>query len=88
MPCDVRDNEIICSRGRRKLGKCGECFVRDATLLCDGPLPSGVVHRRSSIAGADTTCSKPLCRECATHVAPDADYCRDHADPEKRRLAL
>jgi hypothetical protein len=88
MPCERHGNAIVCSRGSRKLGKCQECFVREATLLCDGPLPAGVVHRRSSIAGADKTCSKALCRSCATHVPPDQDYCRDHADPEKRRLAL
>jgi hypothetical protein len=88
MPCDVHGNTIICSRGSRKsLGKCQECWVREATRLCDGPLPRGIVHRRSAVAGADKTCSKPLCTPCATTVG-DHDYCSEHRDPEKRRLAL
>jgi hypothetical protein len=88
MPCDVHGNTIICSRGSRRFGKCAECGIGEATLLCDGPLPRGMVHRRSSVPGADKTCSKPLCRSCATHVPPDQDYCREHAAPENRRLAL
>lgn len=78
---------IHCRRGVT-LGTCQECHQRPATKLCDGPLPKGVVHRRSLIPGADKTCSKPLCARCAIHVPPDHDYCIDHKDPEGRRLAL
>lgn len=86
--CYVRGGVIFCSRGQRsRIGKCQECWVNEATVLCDGPLPRGVVHRRSSIPGADKTCSRPLCRSCATQVG-DRDYCSEHRDPEKRRLSL
>lgn len=89
MACERVGNAIVCGRGQRvPLGRCQECGVAPATLLCDGPLPKGIVHRRSQVPGADKTCSLPLCRACATHVAPDQDYCRAHAAPEHRRLAL
>lgn len=80
MPCDHVGNAIICSRGsRRSLGRCQDCGLRPAALLCDGPVQNG--------ANA-TTCDRPICYDCATHVAPNTDYCKTHADPEKRRLAL
>jgi hypothetical protein len=88
MGCEIHGNTIICSRGGHGTSaKCQECGVRQSTLLCDGPLPAGIIHRRSSTPGADKTCSKRLCRECAT-VTPSGDYCKDHAAPESRRLAL
>lgn len=80
MPCERVGNTIVCGgrRGGKKLGKCQECWVREASKLCDGPHP----ERRGQ------TCDKPLCSVCAAHVAPDRDYCKDHRNPEKRRLAL
>jgi len=74
---------IVCSRGSgKKLGKCQECWLVEATLLCDGP--------RKNQAGRATggTCDKPLCRGCATSGGPNVDYCRDHKNPASRRLAL
>lgn len=89
MPCEVIGNSIICSRtdaqGRSSLGVCRECRRVPATVLCDGPVQEGGVKQRGS---GVRLCSKPLCAVCATHVPPNADYCRDHADPESRRLAL
>lgn len=58
---------IICGpkpRARKCVG-CGR-QVRDARL-CDFPL------------GAGKTCSAALCSACATHKAPDTDYCPTHA---------
>ena len=67
---------IVCRRGRGKsLGLCRECKQAEATQLCDGPLPAGIIHRRSAVAGGDTTCSLPLCRRCAHHVGADRDLC-------------
>lgn len=79
MACERVGNAIVCGRSsRKKLGKCGECWVTDATQLCDGPHPTT----------RGKTCDKPLCRGCALHVAPDRDYCKSHKDPASRRLAL
>jgi hypothetical protein len=79
--CERVGNAIICGRGsRKKLGKCQECWVVEATVLCDGP-----VRLKGARPG---TCDKPLCRGCAMHVAPDRDYCKSHKDPASRRLAL
>lgn len=77
MACEVHGNAIVCGHGRRasSLGLCRECRQREATQLCDGPLPAGILHRRSSVPGGDTTCSTPLCRDCAHHVGPDRDFC-------------
>lgn len=85
MGCEIRgNNTIVCGsrRGRQSLGLCEQCRQAEATVLCDGPLPAGIIHRRSSIAGADTTCSHRLCRRCAHHVTPDHDYCAEHAPQE------
>lgn len=79
MPCEVIGGAIVCSRSSGKtLGKCRQCWVREATLLCDGP----------SVSDRGKTCDTPLCRTCAVHVEPNRDFCRDHGTPEKRRLAL
>lgn len=82
MPCrwtKLPDGTVVhVNMGRGRAKKCIHCG-RAADKLCDGPLPDGTVHRRrTSVAGADTTCSKPICGRCAIHVAPDSDYCRDH----------
>ncbi len=81
MGCERVGNAILCGRGgrRQSLGLCEQCRQAEATVLCDGPLPAGIIHRRSSIVGGDTTCSRRLCRRCAVHVPPDADYCAEHA---------
>lgn len=73
MPCDVRGNTIICSRGSRKAPRCADCG-QPSSLLCDGPLPDGIIHRRSSVPGADTTCSRNLCTRCARRQH-GKDYC-------------
>lgn len=79
MPCEVYGNTIICSRGSRKQPLCVDCG-RPSTLLCDGPLPKGILYRRSSVPGGDSTCSRPICRACAWPRASrkpgdDKDYC-------------
>jgi hypothetical protein len=77
--CERVGNTIICGRGSRKhLGKCRECWVTDATKLCDGP----------SKDARGKTCDKPLCAGCATAGGPNVDYCAEHATPASRRLAL
>jgi hypothetical protein len=79
---------IVCRRGQQlRLGPCQECYLQQATKLCDGPRPAGKPWRKE-IPGSDKTCSKPLCANCAVHVAPDKDFCREHKDPSSRRLAL
>lgn len=86
--CERRGHTIVCGRRTRHLGICAECGLEAATVLCDGPRLRGTFHQWSAVPGAEKTCSKPICRACAIHVDPDRDYCRDHADPASRRLAL
>lgn len=69
---------IVCRRGGSRHGAnqlCSKCHARAGTQLCDGPLPDGMLHRRSSVPGASTTCSVPLCPSCAHRVGPDTDLC-------------
>lgn len=79
MGCERHGNTIVCSRGGRRggLGLCPFCRMAEATLLCDGPLPEGILHRRSSVPGASTTCSAPICRRCANHRPGESetDFC-------------
>jgi hypothetical protein len=67
MPCERRDNMVICSRGKRKPVKCHFCNS-DSTLLCDWHMPNG------------KTCDKPLCRRHARFAGKDIDYCKDHPE--------
>ena len=60
---------ITCSRGRRP-APCDVCKSRPHELLCDYPL-------RGAKAGA--TCSRKLCRSCASHVGANKDLCPPHA---------
>jgi hypothetical protein len=78
--CERVGNTIICARGGRKsLGLCRECWIHEATRLCDGP---SAEHRGK-------TCDKPLCTTCARKgPTADVDYCRAHDTADKRRLAL
>lgn len=79
MACERVGNAIVCTRtSRKQLGRCRECWVQTATLLCDGP----------SKSARGKTCDKPICRACATAGGHNVDYCRDHASPENRRLSL
>lgn len=66
MPCEIRDNMIICSRSSRKRRRCSVCHVYDGTQLCDG------------VIGASKTCDAPLCKRCTKRVASDKDYCPVH----------
>jgi RNA polymerase subunit RPABC4/transcription elongation factor Spt4 len=73
---------FICMGGPRRKA-CVHCG-RLSDKLCDFPL---------SGAKAGQTCDRPICTHCATHIPPDTDYCRQHAEmgttPEKqKRLAL
>ncbi len=76
MPCNVvrfgDTTAIVCSRTTRKSCKyCGKA----ANKLCDYPLRG---------AKAGKTCDVPMCPTCATHVPPDTDYCRAHAELVKK----
>lgn len=62
---------FICTRGNRAK-PCKYCG-RPHTKLCDYPLRG---------AKAGKTCDIPMCDRCATHVEPDTDYCRAHAEEE------
>lgn len=64
MPCEIKGNAIICSRGPKRK----TCFYcgRPSDKLCDFPVGGG-------------TCDKPMCGMCAVHVPPDTDYCKGHA---------
>jgi hypothetical protein len=58
---------IICTCGKR-IKPCSVCGAPSA-LLCDFPFEG----EKSGKA-----CDRPLCRRCATHQAPDTDYCPAH----------
>jgi hypothetical protein len=55
---------VVCSPGRR--ARCSACGELGATLLCDGPPPSGTRRK---------TCDARLCQSCATHTGRDRDLC-------------
>lgn len=79
MTCERVGAAIVCSRRSRKsLGKCTECWINEATKLCDGP----------SATARGKTCDKPLCQRCATTGGANVDYCKTHNTAEKRKLAL
>lgn len=63
---------FVCSRGQNtRPRECAFCRVTSADyLLCDFPL-------RGKRAGA--TCSKPMCRKCATSIGENRDLCPSHA---------
>lgn len=78
MRCERVGNAIVCGgRRKRSAANCSLCHWRPAVVLCDGPE-----------ASTRKTCDAPMCKECASHVDPDRDYCPRHNAPEKRRLAL
>jgi hypothetical protein len=68
VPCEFRGNMVICSRGSRK--PCRYCG-RASSKLCDHKLTG---------AKAGQTCDIPMCATCATHVEPDLDFCKPHAE--------
>ena len=64
---------------------CSVCHVRQARCLCDFPV--------GKIRPVDHhgTCDRPLCRECAIHLAGDIHICPDCAERlarAKRRKEL
>jgi len=65
MPCEMRNNMIICSRGPRKAPKCAFCN-QPSTKLCDYPLTKG------------RTCDTPMCDEHAKRQGVNLDTCPDH----------
>lgn len=76
--CERIGGMIVCGRGR-KSRRCDDCGGAGAEFACDGPVQSG----------ADvSTCDRNLCRGCALEARPNVHYCRHHADPANRRLAL
>ena len=64
---------------------CSVCHARRATCLCDFPAPRVRLDVRRG------SCDRPLCRECAIHLAGDIDICPDCAERlarAKRRKEL
>lgn len=78
--CEKVAGVIICRRGshRRRGQLCEDCGVTPATLQCDGPHPTN----------RGKTCDRHICAGCAIPGGPNIDYCRAHATPASRRLAL
>jgi hypothetical protein len=66
---------FICTP-RERSKPCKYCG-RPSSKLCDYPLRG---------AKAGKTCDIPMCDRCATHIDPDSDYCKAHAE-EGTRLA-
>lgn len=74
MPCDKVELPgggfaIVCSRGQRKAKPCESCG-RPGTIQCDYPVTRN---------GKTATCDRWQCRQCATSVGPNVDYCKPHA---------
>ena len=65
MPCEIKGNMIICSRGARRAPKCSFC-EKVSTKLCDYPIEKG------------RTCDSPICDEHAKHHSPNVDTCPRH----------
>lgn len=60
---------IFCGSKRNPRQRC-QCSSQrgSATLLCDAQI------------GPKRTCNAPLCNRCSTHIGPDTDLCRAHAE--------
>jgi hypothetical protein len=75
MPCEVKklgdSFAIACSRGP-KAQPCKYCG-RASLKLCD--------HKLMGVK-AGKTCDIPMCERCSTHVEPDLDFCRVHAQTD------
>ena len=74
MPCEIRDNKIICSRGVRPAAnktKCKWCG-KASTKLCDYPVTR------------NQTCDAPMCNEHAKKQGQNIDTCPDH--PQMRHF--
>lgn len=69
MPCEHRNGMIICSRGPSRAKPCESCG-KPGTIQCDYPV------RRN---GRMQTCDRWQCRDCATRVGDNLDYCKPHA---------
>lgn len=65
MPCDVRENSIVCSRGARKPPKCYFC-ANPSTKLCDYPVTR------------ERTCDLPICDTHAKKQGENLDTCPNH----------
>jgi hypothetical protein len=61
------NSAIICGKHYGRIKRCWHCGAQ-SVKLCDGPRAD---NRRG-------TCDRPLCGQCAIHVPPDLDFCRDH----------
>lgn len=78
MPCTpfqmrMKDGAVVSGIICTRRKRCKYCGA-PAPKLCDGDLGNG------------KTCDAPLCTRCATHVAPDHDYCPVH-NPNAQRAA-
>lgn len=77
--CERVGNVILCGRRGGKSRRCVDCGGFGAEFECDGPVQTG---------GTVTTCDRLICRSCAIDAGPNRHYCRYHANPANRRLAL
>ncbi len=59
----------------RKMDKeiCVFCHNNEATKLCD--FPTGVITLSIDFIPTRTTCSLPMCDDCATYIDIDTDFC-------------
>lgn len=81
VPLPNGQHAIVCSSDRKRERRpCARC-ARPSSKLCDWKMPYPNGERPS-------TCDKPMCPDCATHIGPDRDLCRHHADEWGSRLAL
>lgn len=69
--CSQCNNKNDCKESEEVVCPC--CRKRPATKLCD--FPTGVVTTSIDFVPRRTTCDRPLCDECAIHVAEDTDFC-------------
>ena len=80
MPCRtirLSDGRMVIACGPRirrpsprRCSACGQPETRCSIRLCDGAVTRGNTRG---------TCDVVLCTDCAVHVEPDLDYCRQHA---------
>lgn len=52
---------------------CIFCKKKEHSLLCD--FPTGVITTTYDFKPTRTTCSRPMCVDCATHIDDDTDFC-------------
>ncbi len=67
MPCEIKNDMIICSRGKHKPPKCAFC-PRPSTKLCD------------YLLDGSHTCDAPICDEHSKKQGINLDTCPNHSE--------